>query len=114
MGSGILCLMRSRTSQIVAALILLICLVCPVLEMFDRWDHTAQTGNDTEYTFVVLALCVGVLYTFARFVFRFPLLKCALDLVSCLRAQSSLLWDGQGSFFVVPIPLSPPALALRL
>jgi hypothetical protein len=114
MGNDILSSMRHRTSQIVATLVLLICVICPVLEMFDHWDHTAQTGNDTEYTFVVLGLCVGVLYTFARFVFRFPLLKCALDLVSCLRAQSSLLWDGQGFFFVIPIPLSPPALALRL
>jgi hypothetical protein len=95
-------------------LVLLICLVCPLLETFDSWDRTAQTGNDTEYTFVLLGLCVGVLYTFARFVFRFPLLKSALDLVSGLRARSALFWNGQGSFFVISIPLSPPALALRL
>src|ERR1019366_6880437 len=104
--------MRSRTSQILAALVLLICLVCPVLEMFDHWDHTAQTGNDTEYTFVVLGLCVGVLYTFARFVIRFRLLKSALDFVFSLSAQRSLPSEGQGSFFIIPIPLSPPALAL--
>jgi len=29
-----------------------------------------QTGNDTEYGLVVLALCVGVAYSFARFIFR--------------------------------------------
>jgi len=26
--------------------------------MFDHWDDTIQTGNDTEYGLVVLALCV--------------------------------------------------------
>jgi hypothetical protein len=30
------------------------------MEMFDRWDHTLQDGNDTESNLVVVALCVGV------------------------------------------------------
>ena len=82
--------------------------------MFDHWDHTAQSGNDTEYTFVVLGLCVGVLYTFARFAFGFPLLKSARSVVSGLCAHKPLLPNGQGSFFIVHIPLSPPVLALRI
>jgi hypothetical protein len=113
-GDDILSAMRVRTSQIVATLVLVICLVCPVLEMFDHWDHTAQTGNDTEYTFVVLGLCVGVLYTFARFAFGFPLFRFARSVVSSLCAHKSVLSDGQGSFFIVHIPLSPPVLALRI
>ena len=48
------------------ALVLLVCFACPLIEMFDQWDHTAQTGSDTEYTFVVLALCIGVAYTLAK------------------------------------------------
>jgi hypothetical protein len=54
--------MRSRTSQITASIVLLTCLICPLVEMFDNWDHTIQTGNDTEYALVVLALCVGVAF----------------------------------------------------
>ena len=50
-------------------LALAICFVCPLVEMFDQWDHTMQTGNDTEYALVVLALCVGAAYTFARAIF---------------------------------------------
>ncbi len=65
---------------------LLTCFVCPLVDMFDNWDHAMQTGNDTEYAFVVLALCVGVAYSLAL----------------------------RGSFFVSPIPLSPPTLALRI
>ncbi len=63
--------MRSRISRGVVTLALLTCLVCPVLEMFDHWDHSLETGQDTEYTFVVLALCVGVVYALARLIVRF-------------------------------------------
>src|ERR1700746_4069497 len=62
--------MRSRATTIIVTLILAICLVCPLLEVFDHWDHTAQTGNDTEYTLVILGLCVGVSFTLARAILR--------------------------------------------
>jgi hypothetical protein len=42
------------------AAILAICIGGPIAEMFDRWDHTLQDGNDTEANVVVAALCVGV------------------------------------------------------
>ncbi|MFI5176548.1 MAG: hypothetical protein ACHQKY_16935 [Terriglobia bacterium] len=50
-------------SRITATIALIICFACPVIEMFDHWDHTLQTGNDTEYTLVVLALCVGLAFS---------------------------------------------------
>jgi hypothetical protein len=62
--------MPSRTAQIIATLVLLICLVCPLVEMFDTWDDTAQTGGNTEYALVLLALCVGVAYSLGLFVFK--------------------------------------------
>ena len=43
-----------------AALLLAVCVGAPVMEMFDRWDHTLQDGNDTESNLVVVVLCVGV------------------------------------------------------
>ncbi|MHB8754933.1 MAG: hypothetical protein ACYC92_08265 [Candidatus Acidiferrales bacterium] len=55
----------------IVALVLLTCFVCPVVEMFDRWDHTLKTGKDTEYTFVVIALCVGAVYAFAQVMVTF-------------------------------------------
>lgn len=61
--------MRSGSPRIIAPLVLLICLVCPLLEMFDHWDHTIQTGSDTEYTLVLVALCVGFACAVARLVF---------------------------------------------
>jgi hypothetical protein len=51
-------------------LILAICLVCPLVDMFDFWDRTPQTGTDTEYTLVIVGLCVGAMYTLARVVLQ--------------------------------------------
>ena len=92
---------------------LLTCLVCPMLEMFDQWDHTMQTGNDTEYSLVVLALCIGVAYSFARFVSKHSLhgflaVVFTADIqkffLSTLCLLTSLHFD----------EISPPPLALRI
>jgi hypothetical protein len=58
--------MRENWAYVIVAIVLVACVVCPVLELFDHWDHTLQTGNDTEYAFVVLALCIGVAFVLAR------------------------------------------------
>jgi hypothetical protein len=105
--------MRSRASRIIAILALLTCLICPLVETFDSWDHTIQTGNDTEYSLVVLALCVGVAYSFARFIFRSALI---------VVAKSIFASRGHTSFFPVPNNFtsllfdatSPPSLPLRI
>jgi len=104
--------MRARASRIIATVILVTCLVCPLVELFDKWDHTVQTGNDTEYALVVLALCVGVAYSFARFIFKSVLLGfVAKSLFACCPQKSfftapasftSLLFDATSS---PPLPL---------
>lgn len=42
--------------------IITISLGAPIVEMFDRWDQTLQSGNDTEANVVVVALCIGVAF----------------------------------------------------
>ena len=106
--------MRPRALPTAASLILLICLICPIVEMFDQWDHTPQNGNDTEYTFVVLAVCAGAALAIARVVLAAPVLTSAKAIISQLSLGNSLAPRRRGSFFVVPIPLSPPPLALRI
>jgi hypothetical protein len=86
--------MRSRATRIAATLALLACLVCPLVETFDNWDHTIQTGNDTEYALVALALCVGVAYSFAGFIFKSALLGFV--------AKSAFAPWSQKSFFSEP------------
>jgi len=105
--------MRSRTLRIVAVLALLVCFVCPVLETFDTWDHTMQTGSDTEYTLVVLALCVGVAYSFARFIFKSGVLGFAKRTLVAFHQRSffSML---SGHAFLPLDGTSPPSLPLRI
>jgi hypothetical protein len=95
-------------------IVLLTCLICPLVEMFDNWDHTIQTGNDTECALVVLALCVGVAYSFARFIFKSALLGFV--------AKSVFASCPQKSFFSAPCSFtsllfdatSSPPLPLRI
>lgn len=105
--------MKSRTSFIAVALILATCLGCPLVEMFDRWDKTLQTGTDTEYVFVVLALCVGVAYVFARLVPKISLLASAAEALSNMSARP-IFPALKESYSTVLIPVSPPTLALRV
>ena len=36
------------------------------MQMFDHWDHELKTGQDTEATFIILALCIGATIAFAQ------------------------------------------------
>jgi len=112
--SDIIRLMRTKMSRAAVMIVLLTCLVCPLVEMFDNWDHTLQTGNDTEYALVVLALCVGVAYSFARFIFK--------PALTSFVANSLFASCTQKSFFSMPCSFtlllfdatSPPPLPLRI
>jgi len=57
-----------RMRRFAIAMIVAICIGSPIVETFDQWDHTLQDGNDTEANLVIVALCVGVALSFARFV----------------------------------------------
>ncbi len=104
---------RSRTSRVIVALVLLTCFVCPVLEMFDRWDHTLKTGQDTEYTFVVIALCVGAVYAFARLIVTLcGSLSTATYILTPWRINASLFSVIDSTAFG-PLSESPP-LNLRI
>src|SRR5215469_10140876 len=60
----------SCTFKTMGVVAVTICLLCPIVELFDCWDHTEQTGNDTEYTLVVVGLCVGAAYSVGRLLIR--------------------------------------------
>jgi hypothetical protein len=111
---GILALMRSRASRIIVALVLLTCLVCPLVEMFDHWDNTIRTGNDTEYALVILALCVGVAYLFARFVFRCSVVRFLTRTAHTSSVQNLFLSTPCSFTFLLFDATSPPPLPLRI
>ena len=51
--------MRRKLIQLGTILILTLCIWGHVSEIFDHWDNTLQTGNDLEYSTVVVALIAG-------------------------------------------------------
>lgn len=59
-------MVRKKVIQAGATVILVLCLWGHVSELFDHWDHTAQTGNDTEYSTVIAVLAAGTVILFAR------------------------------------------------
>ena len=59
-------MVREKVIQAAATLILVLCLWGHVSELFDRWDHTSRTGNDTEYSTVIAVLAGGAVILFAR------------------------------------------------
>src|SRR5713101_3163777 len=105
--------MRTRMSRAAVMIVLLTCLVCPVLETFDHWDHTLQTGNDTEYTLVLLALCVGMVSALARLI---VILSCNSSPTIVTSIACNL--NGSLLFMTRPIALaaseSPPLLSRRI
>ena len=81
--------------------------------MFDHWDHTLETGSDTEYALVVVALCVGVVYTLARLITMLAreLLSASVDSnLPCIEGSTLFLMYPLAQ---VPAPGSPP-LNLRI
>lgn len=53
---------RRHLLQFGAFLLLLVCLCAQVAEIFDFWDHTLQTGNDIEYSLVIVVLVAGAVF----------------------------------------------------
>jgi hypothetical protein len=104
---------RSPATSIIVIFTLAICLICPLVEMFDQWDHSLQTGSDTEYALVILALCVGVAYWFAWFVSKIS----PPDFPAEERYESpasQCFSTPLGLHSIIPLSISPPVLALRI
>ena len=104
--------MRSRPTYLAAAVVLAVCLVSQLAELFDQWDHTLQTGNDTEYLFVLLALCVGVAYALRWVRASFHWMASLREAIPCLCGGLQFLSPIQSGSPVL-IPASPPS-ALRI
>ena len=105
--------MRTRASTIIGAAALAICLICPLLDMFDQWDHAFQTGSDSEYPLVILALCVGMAFTLGRLIItisrNIPTSSIRCALASSFNTLSLLIHQT-----ALAIPSTSPPLSLRI
>jgi hypothetical protein len=88
---------RQQLLQFGAFLLLLVCLCGHIAETFDCWDHTLQTGEDIEYSLVMVALVAGA---------GFGLARGAAITMRTVSLESRLL-----ASFVVSCFFTPPATA---
>jgi hypothetical protein len=100
-------LKKPALRTIVAATVLLTSFVCPVVELFDRWDRTPQTGQDTEFVFMILALCIGAVYLLATLMARDRRLTSAITRVSDSSVQRSSVRAAYRAFDASRKPQSP-------
>lgn len=59
--------MRRKPLQLLATVVLGLCLWGHVSELLDHWDDTFKTGNDIEYSTVIVVLIAGAVVGFVRF-----------------------------------------------
>jgi len=59
---------RRRILYLGSVLVLTLCIWGHVSELFDHWDNTFRTGNDIEYSTVIVVLLAGAVICFALFV----------------------------------------------
>jgi hypothetical protein len=105
--------MRSRTSLLIGAISLAICLVCPLVDLFDQWDHAMQTGQDSEYPLVILALCVGAAFVLGRLILTLPVNLSMSHVRYAILSEISALPSCFRSPEFAPALGSPP-LSLRI
>lgn len=58
--------MRKTLLHTAASILLTGMLGGHITELFDHWDHTLQTGRDVDYTVVIIAATVGVVFAVAK------------------------------------------------
>jgi len=95
--------------RLAIAAILAISLGAPIAELFDSWDRTLETGNDTEANVVVAALCIGVAFAIGTLVIVSRIRSLAS--ASVRRVVRSLSAAREIASFLTPAPtVSPPAI----
>lgn len=97
-------IVRRQLIKFGAACVLAFCVWGHVSELFDHWDNTFRTGNDIEYSTVIVALITGAVIWFACL---------ALVLTRSLIMAPLLLrlvaWAATATTIASPIAHPPPA-----
>lgn len=81
---------RRHLLQFGAFLLLVVCLCAQVAETFDFWDHTLQTGNDIEYSLVIVVLIAGAGFGLTHLA---AVAMCTVSLMSCLMSSMVACWS---------------------
>ncbi len=101
--------MPRRLVRLAIMLLVLTCLWGHVAEVFDHWDQTLQTGSDSEYSLVLVALAAGAALVLAE---QFSI--AGLPRLAQSPAGAAVLSLPPQSPFVVPVTDASPHLSLRI
>jgi len=93
-------------------IVLTVCFICPMVEAFDQWHDAVETGSDTEYAVVVLALCIPVALSFSR-LFQRAISEVVRATIAPCKPQKSNEPELEMTF-VLSSATSPPVLSLRI
>ena len=104
--------MQRKVVRAVVAFVIAAIFLCPVSELFDRWDHTAKTGKDSESAVMLVAECAGaaivVLHSASGLLMNFVAARpVAVFRSAGPRLRSFESWTNR-------FPESPPLLPLRI
>jgi hypothetical protein len=80
-----ICSVARKTLKFVVFAVLVAWLSWPIVELFDNWDQPVHTGDDTQYSIIVLGLCVGAACVFSQRRHRLSVIKAACSLSDYLR-----------------------------
>lgn len=101
--------LRTVLRRLAIAAIVAISLGAPIAELFDTWDQTLQTGNDTEANVAIVALCIGVAFAIGTIVIVNRIR--ALASTSGRRVVLSRAVPREIASLLAPAPtVSPPAI----
>ena len=101
--------LRTVLRRLAIAAIIAISLGAPIAELFDTWDQTLQTGNDTEANVAIVALCIGVAFAIGTIVIVNRIR--ALASPSARRFVLSRAAPREIASLLTPAPtVSPPAI----
>ena len=101
--------MSRRLVKVAVLLVVLVCLWGHVAEIFDHWDQTLETGSDSEYSLVLLALSAGAVLVIAR---RNAMVGSPRPAQS--PGSAAVLASSLQSPFVLPVTDASPHLSLRI
>ena len=97
--------MRKTLLRSVVLIVLAGMLGGQITELFDHWDHTAQSGQDVDYTVVIVAACLGVVFAAGK-----KLVCAALRLLVSVMppASTGQLFSGFRMISSEPFATGPP------
>ena len=98
--------------RVFIAAIIAISLGAPIVELFDSWDQSLQSGNDTEANVAVVVLCIGVAFAIGTVVIAGRIRTLSSTSAGRVIARRVVVRDVASA--LAPVPTVSPPTILRV